>query len=298
MSTNENRCWSERTNSIHPLDESIEFWRGIVASVPDYSSSTLCPINIVHTLMVRFEPTGSNDDLNEAIDLGNKLITRISPQQPSFGFCAATLARCLYYKFENKNSVEMLTHSIELNLKAAASTPRSHPNFGLFVNAAVSRLRKRFQILGSLKDFQQSIQMAMLVLFMTPLDHPNIPLYKRNLEISTTASSMSSAKSVDDAMYGTDSLKVEFAFHREKAYALLTLQKFDLAVASFEQALRLDPENRGVVKLENLKHSGIACDICRVWPIVGIRHKCTMCTSLWLQPMSAKGYGEARRSCQ
>ena len=91
-----------------------------------------------------------------------------------------------------------------------------------------------------------------------------------------------SAKSVDDAMYGTDSLKVEFAFHREKAYALLTLQKFDLAVASFEQALRLDPENRGVVKLENLKHSGIACDICRVWPIVGIRHKCTMCTSLWI----------------
>ena len=57
---------------------------------------------------------------------------------------------------------------------------------------------------------------------------------------------------------------------------LWQLQKFDEAVASFEEAIRTTSESVDISSLEAMSHN-VICDQCGIYPILGIRYKCEIC---------------------
>ncbi|KAI0553279.1 hypothetical protein F4679DRAFT_502942 [Xylaria curta] len=118
----------ERTGLMKGLHHAINFSIGLDDALGDHPNMISKLNNLGNWLAVRFERSGSMNDLNRAIDLAREAISVIHKDDPDLPVHLNSLGNKFYTRFERKGSMDDLNFAIDFAKLAVDFTPEGHPD--------------------------------------------------------------------------------------------------------------------------------------------------------------------------
>ena len=134
------------------------------------------------SLKTRFERTGSLNDLNLAIAILERAVTR-APDDPAY---SSNLACAIGSRYrQNLLAVDDLNRSIELHIQTIASaTAADDPKFSVYLQNFGGALLDKFQCLGQMEDLNHAITVLEQVIAITPTGHSSLSDHFHNLSVA------------------------------------------------------------------------------------------------------------------
>jgi CHAT domain-containing protein/tetratricopeptide (TPR) repeat protein len=187
-------------------------------------------IEIADEYTSRYEVSGSEEDLNRAIQLfyeAKSLLPEDSPNLPTILACLANGLKDRYYCTKDLND---LNGSIDTYQKAVALSPDSSSNLPGILSNLGNALSERSANKGNLKDTENAINAYLRAIGLLPKESPDLPKILNNLGMG----------------------------YRDRYNITEDLSYLEEAIKSFESAARIVPKDSPILStiLENLK-SGI-----------------------------------------
>src|SRR5262249_45730882 len=110
-------------------------------------------------LRLRFERTGSADDLDAAVALGRESVDRAGADDPDRAFHLSTLANSLHTRYEYSGNLHDLDEAVERAAAAvAASGGSGQPGHATYLSNLGNALRARSEHTGSGEDLDQAVR--------------------------------------------------------------------------------------------------------------------------------------------
>jgi tetratricopeptide (TPR) repeat protein len=224
-----------------------------------------------NVLQMRFEQTGSIDDLERAITTREQAIGLTPDGHPDLPTIMNNLGTALHSRYELTGSMEDLERAIVAKEQAVESTPESHPDHAAWLNNLGIALQSRSEQTGSMEDLERAIAMNEHAVELTPDGHPNHATLLNHLgnALKSRFERTGSVEDLERAIITTEqAIKSTPNGHPDRALWLTNLgialqrrfewtgsvEDLERAIVIKEQALELTPVSHPnhVEKLNNL----------------------------------------------
>jgi len=129
--------------------------------------------NLGAMLGMRFERTGSMDDLNRAVDAATMAVDATPQDHPDRAGRLNNLGNLLGTRFERTGSMDDLNRAVDAATMAVDATPQDHPDRAVCLNNLGTWLGRRFERTGSMDDLNRAVDAATMAVDATPQDHPD-----------------------------------------------------------------------------------------------------------------------------
>ncbi|KAI1504695.1 CHAT domain-containing protein [Biscogniauxia marginata] len=160
----------EQTGVQRDLDEAIRMTEQAIDVAPRTSALS----NLAVMLGVRFERTGSINDLNRIIDLLSMAVDATPQDHPKRAGRLNLLGTRLGEHFDQTGSIDNLRRSVDaLNMALEATTPQDHPSRLSQLTQLGVRLMDLYQRTGLLDDLKRALHVSNTLLDIIPEDHPD-----------------------------------------------------------------------------------------------------------------------------
>ena len=116
-----------------------------------------CLSNLGVALRTRFERTGDQADLDEAVTAGRHAVAATPPDHPDRAGRLSNLGVALRARFERTGGQADLDEAIAVGRDAVAATPPDHPDRARYLSNLGAALRIRFERTGDQADLDEAI---------------------------------------------------------------------------------------------------------------------------------------------
>ena len=141
----------------------------------------MCLNNLGAALHGRFKKTGSIEDLNHAINIGEQAIEYMPIDDPNCVATLTNLGNALLSRFERRGLGEDIDRVIMMMKKAMESMPIDPLNHANMLGTMGSALQRRFERTGSIEDLNHAIKASEQAVKLTPVDLPDRTTYLNSL---------------------------------------------------------------------------------------------------------------------
>ncbi|MEO3749414.1 tetratricopeptide repeat protein [Streptomyces sp. B6B3] len=124
-------------------------------------------------LQGRFESTGDQTALDEAITTGRAAVEATPTDHPNQAVHLVNLGAALAVRFERSGALDDMDEAIERLRAAVEATSTDHPDRGTTLSKLMGTLTMRFKHSEDLADLDEAITTGRAVLQATPTDHPD-----------------------------------------------------------------------------------------------------------------------------
>ncbi|RYP29513.1 hypothetical protein DL767_006703 [Monosporascus sp. MG133] len=124
-------------------------------------------------LGMRFERTGSMDDLNRAVYVADMAVNAIPQGHPDRAACLNNLGSMLGSRFHRTGSMDDLNRAVDVADMAIKATSQDPPNRAGRLSNLGNLLGSRFDRTGSIDDLNRAVDVADMAINVTPQDHPD-----------------------------------------------------------------------------------------------------------------------------
>lgn len=166
------------------LDRAIEMIREAAAAAPAGEDQDMYLSDLALMLGMRYEFSGSMDDLTEAIEMRRAMLARTPRSSDDWPDRRGKLGIVLHSRFQREWRLEDLDESIRALQDALDASPPGSPEALTWRNNLSVAYRTRFEALGELADLDGAIQALRDVLADTPPGGRERPLRQYNLGLA------------------------------------------------------------------------------------------------------------------
>ncbi|MFE0135762.1 CHAT domain-containing protein [Streptomyces sp. NPDC059037] len=166
----------------HSISTVVALWRHLLTGVPADSperAGWLCNLGVA--LRVRFQRTGAQADLDEAVHLGREAVDTALAEHPERAKWLTNCAATLMLRFEQTGAEADLDEAVRLGREAVDTTPADHPERAGILSSVGSSLRIRFERTGARADLDEAAHLGRKAVDATPADHPQRAGWLSNL---------------------------------------------------------------------------------------------------------------------
>ncbi|KAF2185509.1 hypothetical protein K469DRAFT_665117 [Zopfia rhizophila CBS 207.26] len=138
-------------------------------------SQSLSPASIseeADRLIQNYQRTGSMDDLNRAVEVGDMAVNAIPQGHSDRARYLNNLGHLLGTRFNQMGSMDDLNRAIKVIDIAVNATPQDHSNQATYLKNLGKWLGRRFERTGSIDDLNRAVNFANIAVNSTPPDHP------------------------------------------------------------------------------------------------------------------------------
>ncbi|RYP20115.1 hypothetical protein DL765_002957 [Monosporascus sp. GIB2] len=132
---------------------------------------------------MRFERTGSIDDLNRAVDVTDVAVDATPQDHPNKAAWLYNLGTLLGMRFERTDSIDELNRAVNVASMIVEAAPQDHPSRVMWLNNLGLWLGRRFERTGSIDDLNRAVDVASMAVEATPRDYPGRAMWLSNLGI-------------------------------------------------------------------------------------------------------------------
>ncbi|KAH7884138.1 CHAT domain-containing protein [Phlebopus sp. FC_14] len=143
-------------------------------------------INHAIALVRRFENSGQEQDLDEAIKRKQDILSRITENDSDYWRLLNNLGNALTTRFELRGYGKDLDEAIRYHGDALLAIPTEDPDRCLLLNNLGGALWTRFEHRGNAPDLDAAIQYLHSALLLTPAGHPNRSVSLNNVATALT----------------------------------------------------------------------------------------------------------------
>jgi hypothetical protein len=190
--SNSARVLHQFTNDPELLDEAIAAGAAaveLVVSEESVADSLVASALANHAVLIqaRFDRTGDQTTLNEAIAAARRAERAADPHTPLRIACRYNLSSLLRNQFDRTGDVTALDEAIDIARDVLHATPPEHPDGAQYQSAYLGHLHARFGRTGEVGALDEAIDLGVATVEATPENHPNRPMYMNNLAIAMKA---------------------------------------------------------------------------------------------------------------
>ncbi|WP_143271418.1 tetratricopeptide repeat protein [Amycolatopsis echigonensis] len=150
----------ERAGQLEDLNDAIRAARHAVeiASTSKARDHLDYQCNLSLVLFRRYEQTGMEADLDEAVDIIRKVATAVGPEHPNFASYKSNLGNMLRQRARRTQSPAELNEAVEACKLAVSTTSPEHPSLSARLFNLGAALRERFELGGDHADHTDAIE--------------------------------------------------------------------------------------------------------------------------------------------
>lgn len=183
------RVMHQFTNDPELLDEAIAAGAAaveLVVSEESGAESLVASALANHALLLqaRFDRTGDQTTLNEALATARQAERAAHPHTPLSIACRYNLSTLLRNQFDRTGDLTALDEAIDIVREVLHATPPEHPDAAQYQSSYVGHLHADFGRTGQVGALDEAIHLGEATVEATPKDHPHRPMYLRNLAIA------------------------------------------------------------------------------------------------------------------
>ncbi|GII83920.1 hypothetical protein Ssi03_19100 [Sphaerisporangium siamense] len=164
------------------MDAAVAVWRRIVDATPaghPRRPSYLAALG--DTLRMRYERTGSADDLEEAVEICREAARGLPPGVPEHPLNLSTLGVALQARYGRTGARADLDSAIDICRRTVEAVPADHADRSLFLSNLGNALGLRYGAAGDPADLDAAVEAGRQAVESCPADHPSLAMCLSNL---------------------------------------------------------------------------------------------------------------------
>ncbi|KAE8447330.1 hypothetical protein EG329_010888 [Mollisiaceae sp. DMI_Dod_QoI] len=162
----------QQTGNLENLNEAIRIMEHVVDMAGEYIDPCVLS-NLGDMLNIRFERTGSIEDLNRSIDASNMAADATPKDHPEHAHRLVALGGNLGSRFERNGSMDDIDRALNVVDIAVNATSEDHPDRAHRLTNLGTLLGIRFRRTGSIDDINRAINVVDITVNATSEDHPD-----------------------------------------------------------------------------------------------------------------------------
>ncbi|KUJ09999.1 uncharacterized protein LY89DRAFT_656612 [Mollisia scopiformis] len=150
----------KRFEDVPDLDRSITLARLAVTEVDhdDHKNYSGLLSNLATTLRVRFAQTGQREDLNRAVEVGERVLDALAPEHPERSSFLTNFAYILNVRYDQTGNQDDLKRIIETFEEVVTLLTPDSPIYASSLSSFATALSKRFEVTESMDDLARALK--------------------------------------------------------------------------------------------------------------------------------------------
>ena len=205
---------------------------------------------------MRFERTGSTEDLDRAIIINEQALESTSQSQHIRMGVLNNLGLALQSRFDRTGSMEDLDRAIVANEQVVELTTDENPARVMYLNNLMSALQRRFVRTGSMDDLKRAIVTNEQAIESTPEGHPDRAMFLNNLGIALQRRFKRTGSMDDlDRAIMTNEQAVESTSGDHTAHTMYLNNLTHALLTRFERTGSIEDQDRAIVIIAQVVES-------------------------------------------
>ncbi|KAI9820807.1 MAG: hypothetical protein M1827_005178 [Pycnora praestabilis] len=177
----------EQTSDLHHLVTAIQKGHRAVDVSNSDRDKAVCLNNLGNWLALRFEKTGSLEDLQQAVQCGRQTISIMPSNTGNRAIYFSSLSNTLGNRYRRLGSVEDLHEAITLSRNALDATIMGDDDRAFLLNSLASRLGSRYDHTGEVEALEEAISKNRQAIKEASSNDVYLGMYSNNLSLDLRA---------------------------------------------------------------------------------------------------------------